>query len=141
MLRPPAAIVLAYRFFGWRVGPAYRDWVLDDIVRPGWLVRQGTPALSALLLVGAVITAALNGDSGRLLTVLIVLALVGVALRTSLRERALRQQGLDANGARLPMAGWYDDPQALRRRNVLATIGTVVLVLAGLTVLALRSAP
>lgn len=133
-------MLLAYRFFGWRVGPAYRDWVLDDITRPGWLLRQGAPALSSLLLVGAVLTAALDGDAGRLLTVVVVLGLVGATLRTSLRDKALRQQGIDAEGARLPMAGWYDDPQALRRRNLFATVGTVVLVLAGLTVLALRSA-
>ncbi len=131
--------MLAYRFFGWRVGPSYRDWVLDDIVRPGWLVRQGTPALSALLLLGAAITAAFDGDSGRLLTVVVVLALAGLALRTSLRERALRQQGIDAGGGVLPMAApWYDDPQARLRRNVLATVATVVLVVAGLTILALR---
>ena len=41
MQKPPPLVVLAYRFLGWRVGPAHREWVHDDITRRGWLVRQG----------------------------------------------------------------------------------------------------
>lgn len=131
-------MLLAYRFFGWRVGPAYRDWVLDDIVRRGWLVRQGAPALSAVLLVGAGLMALLDGEPGRLVKLVLVLAALGVVLRGSLRDRALRQQGIDASGNPLPTAPWYDDELARRRRNLTATVGTVVLVVAGLTILAAR---
>jgi len=131
-------VLLAYRFFGWRVGPAYRDWVLDDIVRRGWLVRQGAPALSAVLLVGAGLMALLDGEPGRLVKLVLVLAALGVVLRGSLRDRALRQQGIDASGNPLPTAPWYDDELARRRRNLTATVGTVVLVVAGLTILAAR---
>jgi hypothetical protein len=140
VLRPPPRVLLAYRFFGWRVGPAYKDWVLDDIVRPGWLVRQGAPALAAVLVVGAGTTAVFDGDGARLLTLVAVLAAAGAFLRTSLRERALRQQGLNAAGDRLEAATWYDDETARRRRNLIGTAGTILLVVAGLTLLAIRSA-
>lgn len=129
--------MLAYRLLGWRVGPAYREWVHDDITRRGWLLRQGLPVITALLAVGSVLTAAVGGDGGRLLALLVVLSGAGAFLRHSLQQRALRQQGLDAAGN--PAYPWYDDPAALRRRNVLSAVSTVVLVVAGLLLLALRS--
>ncbi len=141
MLRPPAAVLLAYRFLGWRVGPTYQEWVLEDITGPRWLVRQGAPVLSAVLLLGAGLAALLDGDAGRVLTLVLVLAAGGAFLRASLRERALRQQGIDASGHPLPTATWYADEAARRRRNLVGAVSTVVLVLAGLTILAVRSAP
>jgi hypothetical protein len=135
--RPPALVVLAYRFLGWRVGPAYREWVHDDITRRGWLVRQGAPVLAVLLGLGGAITSAVGGSGNRLLAVLVILTGVGLFLRSSLRERALRQQGIDAAGN--PIAPWYDDDRARRRRNAISAVSTVVLTVAGLTILALRS--
>ncbi len=139
MPKPPASVLLAYRFVGWRVGPDHSEWVLDDIVRRGWLVRQGSPALAAVLAAGGVLMALVGGNPNRLLALVVVLAGVGAFLRHTLRDRALRQQGIDASGNRLEEATWYDDDVARRRRNVYGTAVTVALVLGGLTILALRS--
>lgn len=137
---PPPAVLLAYRFVGWRVGPDHRDWVLRDITSPGWLVRQGAPALSVLLIIGAVATALVGGDTSRLLALIAVLAGAGAFLRTSLRDRALRQQGLDPAGGVLPLAlPWYADEAARRRRNLVSAIGTTVTTVGALFVLAYRS--
>lgn len=130
-------IVLAYRFLGWRVGPAHREWVHDDVTRRGWLVRQGAPVIAVLLGVGGAITALVGGSANRLLAVLVVLTGAGLFLRSSLRERALRQQGIDAAGN--PAAPWYDDDRARLRRNVLGAVSTVVLTVGALTLVALRS--
>lgn len=139
---PPVAVLLAYRFVGWRVGPDHRDWVLRDITGRGWLVRQGAPALSVLLIVGALATAAVGGDTGRLLALIAVLTGAGAFLRNSLRDRALRQQGLDASGTVLPMAvSWYADEAARRRRNLVSAVGTTVVTVGALFVLAYRSRP
>jgi hypothetical protein len=135
--KPPPLVLLSYRLLGWRVGPAYREWVHDDITRRGWVVRQGLPVLAAVLAVGGLVTAAVGGSGNRLLALVVVLAGGGLALRTSLQERALRQQGLDAGGR--PTASWYDDDTARARRNALGAVSTVVLVGAALTILALRS--
>ena len=137
MKKPSPLAVLAYRFLGWRVGPAHREWVHDDITRRGWLVRQGVPVIAALMLVGGAITAAAGGKADKLLSLLVVLTGVGLFLRTSLQERALRQQGIDAAGN--PAADWYDDDTARGRRNVIGAVATVVLTLAGLWILAVRS--
>ena len=141
MLRPPPLVLLAYRFLGWRVGPAYRDWVVDDIVRRGWLVRQGAPALAVVMALGGLLTAAVGGSSEKLTALVVVLAGVGAFLRSTLQARALRQQGLDAAGNRLPEATWYDDDETRRRRNLASATGTVVLVVGGLLLLAMRSRP
>jgi hypothetical protein len=111
--------------------------VHSDLTRPGWLVRQGTPVLSVILALGATITAIVDGTGERLLSLLVVLTGVGLFLRNSLRERALRQQGIDAAGN--PAAPWYDDDRARGLRNVIGAVSTVVLTVAGLTILALRS--
>ena len=139
---PPPVVLLAYRFVGWRLGPDHRDWVLQDITRSGWLVRQGAPALSVILLVGALATASVGGDTGRLLSLVAVLAGAGAFLRKSLRDRALRQQGIDTAGAVLPMAtSWYADSAARRRRNLVSAVGTVVTTVGALVLLAYRSRP
>jgi hypothetical protein len=130
-------LVLAYRLLGWRLGPAYRQWVHDDLTRRGWLVRQGVPVLLALLVVGAVIDTAVGSTGDRLVPLLVVLTGVGLFLRGSLQERALRQQGIDAAGN--PTAPWYGDERARRQRNLIGGVSTVVLVVVGLTILATRS--
>ena len=137
MARPSPFLLLAYRLLGWRLGPAHREWVHADVTGPGWLVRQGAPVLLALLVVGAVINTAVDSKGDRLVPLLVVLAGIGLFLRTSLKERALRQQGLDAAGE--PVADWYHDDAARRQRNLLGAVSTVVLTVAGLTILALRS--
>ena len=137
MQKPPSSVVLAYRFVGWRVGPSYREWVHDDITRRGWLVRQGAPVLAVLMGLGGSITAAVGGKTDKLLALLVVLTGVGLFLRTSLQERALRQQGIDAAGN--PATDWYDDDAARARRNLLGAVATVVLTVAGLWILAVRS--
>lgn len=130
-------LILAYRFLGWRLGPAYRDWVLDDVIRKGWLVRQGAPALASVLILGGVLFAALDADPSKLYALIFIAAAGALFLRQSLRDRALRQQGIDATGA--PQAPWYDDDAARVRKNVLGAVGTVVLSVGGLVFLALRS--
>lgn len=139
MLKPPPLVLLAYRFLGWRVGPTYADWVLDDITRRGWIVRQGTPALSAVLIAGGVITSAVGGDSSKLLRLIVLLGVGGLALRRTLRNRALLTQGLNEDGGVLPSATWYDDDKKRVRRNLLSATGTLLLVLGGMTVLAYGS--
>jgi hypothetical protein len=135
--KPPPLVLLAYRFLGWRVGPAHREWVRDDITRSGWLVRQGTPVVAVLVALGGGITAAVDGKADKLLALLVVVTGVGLFLRTSLKERALRQQGIDAAGN--PTADWYDDDAARARRNLVSAVATVVLTVAGLWILAVRS--
>lgn len=130
-------MLLAYRLLGWRLGPTWQAWVHDDLTRRGWLLRQGVPVFAALLAVGAVVTAAVGGQGDRLLALLAVLAGVGAFLRHSLQERALRQQGLDASGK--AVAAWFHDDDQRRRHNLLSAVSTVVLVLAGLVLLAVRS--
>ena len=137
MLRPPPLLILAYRFLGWRLGPAYRDWVLDDVIRKGWLVRQGAPALASVLILGGVLFAALDADPSKLYALIFIATAGALFLRQSLRDRALRQQGIDATG--VPLASWYDDDAARVRKNVLGAVGTVVLSVGGLVFLALRS--
>ena len=139
MPKPSAGILLAYRFLGWRVGPAHGDWVVDDITRPGWLVRQGAPVIATTLLLGGAVFGVLGGDSGRLLALVFVLAAGGAFLREQLRERALRQQGYDASGSPLPDAAWLHDDAARRRRNVVSAVSTLVLVVGGLVLLAVRT--
>ncbi len=136
-MTPSALHLLAYRLLGWRLGPAYREWVLEDLTRRGWLLRQGVPAIAALVAVGGLITKAVGGSGERLFALAVVLTGVGLFMRASLREKAFRQQGIDVAGN--PAAEWYADEHARRQRNVLSAVSTVVLVGAGLTILALRS--
>ena len=137
MQKPPPLVLLAYRFLGWRVGPAHAEWVHDDITRRGWVVRQGAPVFAVVMALGGALVAAVGGTTDRLLTLLVVLAGVSLFLRSSLQARALRQQGLDAAGH--PIAQWYADDHARRRRNLVGAASTVLLVVGGLWIIALRS--
>jgi hypothetical protein len=135
--RPPAALLLAYRLLGWRLGPSHRDWVRDDLTRRGWLLRAGLPVLAVVYAVGFLVDLALGGDPARLLALLVVLAGGAAFLRHGLQERALRQQGLRPDGT--PLTSWYDDDRARRALNLRGAVATVVLVGAALVLLALRS--
>jgi hypothetical protein len=135
--KPPPHLLLAYRLLGWRVGPAHREWVHDDLTRRGWLVRLAAPVVVALVAVGAAFVAAVGGRANSMLALLAVVAGVALFLRTSLQRLALGRQGIDAAGN--PTATWYDDAAALRRRNLLGAVATVVLALGALLLLALRS--
>ena len=137
MQKPPPLVLLAYRFLGWRVGPAHREWVHDDITRRGWVVRQGAPVIAVVMALGGAFVAAVGGTTNRLVTLLVVLTGVSLFLRSSLQARALRQQGLDAAGN--PDAPWYADEAARRRRNLVGAASTIVLAVGGLWILALRS--
>jgi hypothetical protein len=136
--KPPPLVLLAYRFFGWRLGPDHAEWVHDDITRGGWLMRQGTPALSAVLLLGALVTSLSDGDGSQVWGALLVLGIAALFFRTSLRQRALNQQGIDASGQPLGLK-WYSDSGLRVQRNVLSAIGTTVLVVGALVILAGRS--
>lgn len=137
MDRPPAALLLAYRLLGWRLGPSYGDWVRDDVTRRGWLLRAGLPVLVVVYAVGFAVDLALGGDPARLLALLVVLAGGAAFLRHGLKERVLRQQGLRPDGT--PLTTWYDDDGARRAVNLRGATATVVLVVAALVILALRS--
>ena len=113
--------------------------MLDDVVRKGWLLRQGAPALASVLLVGGVLFAVLDADPSKLYALIFIAAAGALFLRQSLRERALRQQGIDISGAPLQGADWYDDGDARRRKNLLGAIGTIGLSIGGLVILALRA--
>jgi hypothetical protein len=130
-------LLLAYRLVGWRLGPPYREWVLADLTRRGWLLRAGLPVLGVLYALGVLVDLVLGGDPARLLALVVVLAGGGAFLRHALRERALRQQGLHLDGT--TAFPWYDDPRALRGRNLLGAVSTVVLVGTALVLLAVRS--
>jgi hypothetical protein len=132
-------VLLAYRFLGWRVGPVYADWVHDDITRRGWILRQGAPVLSAALLAGAAVTALVGGDGGKLGRLVLLLAFGGLAMRRPLRDRALLTQGLNEDGGVLPSATWFADDGLRRRRNLVSLTATVLLIVAGFTVLAYRT--
>ena len=139
MQKPPPLVVLAYRFLGWRVGPRYVDWVLDDITRRGWVLRQGAPVLAVVLMIGGVTTSLFDGNPDKLFSVIVVVTLAAAFLRKSLQQRALLQQGINDEGTRLPQATWYDDDEKRVRRNALSALGTVLLVVGGLTLLAVGS--
>jgi hypothetical protein len=130
-------LLLAYRLLGWRLGPSYKQWVLDDLTRRGWLLRAGVPVLVAVYGVGVAVQLALGGDPARLLALLAVLAGGAAFLRHALKERALRQQGLRPDGK--PLASWYDDDAARRGLNLRGATATIVLVGAAFVLLAVRA--
>ena len=137
MRSPGLLLVLAYRLLGWRLGPAHAGWVRDDLTRPGWLLRQGAPVTAVLLVLAALVGSAVGAGGSRLLTLIVVLLAGGLFLRTSLRERAFRQQGLDLDGG--APAEWLTDEAARRRRNLVSAISTPALVVAGMLIVAYRS--
>ncbi len=138
-MRPPTGLLLAYRLLGWRVGPAYAEWVHEDLTRRGWALRQGLPVVAGVLVAGTAVFLAVGADLSRLYALVFVLAAGGLFLRGTMRDRALRLQGLDASGDVLADANWYNDDSARRRRNLLGAASTVLLVGAALVILAVRS--
>ncbi len=138
MDRPPVTALLAYRLLGWRLGPAYGEWVHDDVTGRGWVLRQGLPALVAVLSLGTVVFLATGADLSRLYALVFILAAGSLFLRGTMRERTLRLQGLDETGGVLSDASWYADAARRRRRNLLGATSTIALVVGGLLILALR---
>jgi hypothetical protein len=133
---PPPLLLAAYRLLGWRLGPAHQEWVHDDITRRGYPLRQGLPVL---LVVGSLLALALliGGADPRQLIIPVV-GVVGLLLimRRSVIDRALRQQGLRADGTVDPAAQeWYADEQARTRRSRHGALTTAVMVLVALVLL------
>ena len=135
MTRPPLLLLIAYRLFAWRLGPAYREWTYDDITRRGYTLRQAVPVALALGVVLAVLFEVGGSTGARAIPPVIGVLILSYFLRKALRERALRQQGLSPSGE--PEAKWFDDEPERRRRNIVGTIATAVLVTAALAFLAL----
>ena len=130
---------LAYRLVGWRLGPAYRIWVLADVRSPSWPLRAGGVVALAVLVPAFAVGAVAGVDLVRLaFPVVAVLVLSALRLR-ALRERALRQQGLRPDGDLDPTATWYADDEARARRNTVSAASTVSLVVAALVLLAVTA--
>ena len=129
---------MAYRLFGWRLGPTYKDWTYDDITASGYVVRQALPVGLALGIVLAVVFALTGSSPARAIAPLVGVLFLAFFLRKTLADRALRQQGFAPNGD--VEATWFDDDGERRRRNLIGTATTAVLVVAGLTFLAVRRA-
>jgi hypothetical protein len=131
---PPLPLLVAYRLFGWRLGPAYKDWTYDDITRRGYTLRQAVPVGLVIGVLLALMFAATGSNPARAVIPMIGVIVLAFFLRKTLGERALRQQGLAPNGD--VEAAWFDDDRDRHRRNVAGAVTTTVLVLGGLTVLA-----
>ena len=133
MTRPPLLLLVAYRLFGWRLGPSYQDWTYDDITRRGYTLRQAVPVA---LVIGALLAGlfrATGSPAFRAVPPVVGVLVLAFFLRKALRERALRQQGLAPNGE--AEAAWFDDDDERHRRNLISAITTSVLVVAGLAFL------
>jgi hypothetical protein len=131
---PPLPLLVAYRLFGWRLGPSYREWTYDDITRRGYTLRQ---ALPVALVIGALLAGLFEvtgSPAVRALPPTVGVLVLAYFLRKALRERALRQQGLAPDGE--PEATWFADDDERHRRNVISALTTAVLVVAGLSFLA-----
>lgn len=127
---------MAYRLFGWRLGPAYQTWTYDDITRRGYTLRQAVPvglAVGALL---ATAFALSGSDPRRAIPPIVGVLILAFFLRKVLRERALRQQGLAPSGE--AEAVWFADDAERQRRNVNGAVLTTALVIAGVVLLAVR---
>ena len=136
MTRPPLLLLVAYRLFAWRLGPAYRLWTYDDITRRGYTFRQAVPVG---LLVGALLAAvfgATGSDPRRAIAPIVGVLVLAFFLRKALRERALRQQGLSPTGE--AEAPWFDDDAERSKRNINGAVLTTTLVVAGVVLLAVR---
>ena len=137
MTSPPLPLLLAYRLFGWRLGPAYQEWTYDDITGRGYAFRQSLPMGLGLGVLLALVFMLTGSSPARAVVPVVGVLVLAFALRKTLAERALRQQGFGANGE--VEAGWFDDERERRRRNLEGTATTALLVVGGLTFLALRS--
>ncbi len=139
MPSPPLPELLAYRLFGWRLGPAHRAWVYDDVRAKAWPLRQSVVVAPAICLPLAIVFAATGSSPTRLAFPLLAVLVLFVFLRKALADRALRQQGLTATGEVDPAAAqWYDNDEARHRRNVGAVVTTVGLVVAAVVMIALK---
>ena len=137
MTRPPLSLLVAYRLFAWRLGPAYQKWTYDDITRRGYTLRQAVPvglAVGALL---AAVFAATGSDPRRAIAPIAGVLVLAFFLRKALRERALRQQGLSPSGE--AEASWFADDAERNKRNVNGAVLTTTLVVAGIVLLAVRN--
>ena len=139
MSTPPLLEQFAYRLVGWRLGPAHREWVYADIRSALWPLRQSVVVAPAVCLPLAVVFAATGASPSRLAFPVLGVLVLFVFLRKALVDRALRQQGLTANGELDPAAAaWYDNDNARHRRNVGAAVTTVGLVAAAVLMIALN---
>lgn len=137
MDHPPLPLLIAYRLFGWRLGERYRAWTYADITRRGYTLRQAVPLGLVLGAVLAVVFAATGSDPRRAIAPVVGALVLAFFLRKALRERALQQQGLNADGD--PAADWYADDAERQRRNLNGAVLLGTLVVAGIVLLALRS--
>jgi hypothetical protein len=136
MTSPPLPLLVAYRLFGWRLGPAYQEWTYDDITRRGYTARQALPVGLAIGVLLALVFTITGSNPARAVIPLVGVLVLSFFLRKTLGERALRQQGLSPTGE--VEADWFGDDDERRRRNLAGAATTAVLVLAGLTILAVR---
>jgi hypothetical protein len=134
---PPVLLLVAYRLFAWRLGPRYREWTYADITRRGYTLRQAVPVGIVVGSLLAALLAVSGSDPARAVPPIVGVIVLAFFLRKALRERALRQQGLSPTGE--ADAGWFDDDAARRKRNVSGAVLTAALVVAGVTLLSVRS--
>jgi hypothetical protein len=135
--RPPLVLLVAYRLFGWRLGPTYQAWTYADITRRGYTFRQAVPVG---LVVGALLATVFDltgSDPRRAIAPIIGVLVLAFFLRKALRERALRQQGLAPNGE--AEASWFNDEAERNKRNINGAVLTTTLVVAGVVLLAVRN--
>lgn len=136
MTAPPLLLHVAYRLFAWRLGPTYQAWTYGDITRRGYTLRQAVPVG---LVVGALLATVfgLSGsDPRRAIPPIVGVLVLAFFLRKSLRERALRQQGLSPEGE--AAASWFGDDAERNKRNINGAVLTSALVVAGLVLLGVR---
>jgi hypothetical protein len=129
-------LLVAYRLFAWRLGPVYREWTFSDITRRGYTLRQAVPVGLVVGGLLAAVFAAVGSDPRRAIPPIIGVIVLAFFLRNALRERALKQQGLNPQGE--AEATWFDDDGERTKRNVNGAVLTTVLVLAGVILLATR---
>jgi hypothetical protein len=134
---PPSPLLLvAYRLFAWRLGPAYREWTYADITRRGYTLRQAVPVGLVVGGLLAAVFAVVGSDPRRAIPPVLGVILLAFFLRKALRERALKQQGLTPTGE--AEAPWFDDDAERTKRNINGAVLTAVLVIAGVILLATR---
>jgi hypothetical protein len=134
--RPPLLLLVAYRLFGWRLGPTYRTWTYADITGRGYTLRQAVPVGLVVGGLLAAVFAATGSDPRRAIPPIVGVLVLAFFLRKALRERALRQQGLSPTGE--ADALWFNDDGERSKRNLNSAVLTSTLVVAGVILLAVR---